>query len=966
MICLISGVALFCLTVCLCGGERVGAADGDLRTTFTDGGEAAHNDVSARAFAVPAPGAIAFSSANYSVNEADGSAVITLTRTGGTDNKVVGKVTLTDGTTTPADYRFAPGTLDSTFNPGVSFVVYTIALQPDGKMIVGGNQFIRLSSDGTPDSTFNPDPGVNGRLVRTTTLQPDGKVIVGGNFTISRLNADGTLDSSFNPGIDVSDTGPDYRIRATALQPDGKVFVGGFFDSAVGNYIARLNADGSLDNTFNPGVGLVVYTIMPQPDGKVIVGGEFGIARLKDDGTPDSTFNPGSYGLVRTIALQPDGKIIIGGDFTYFNSTNSTSCNGIARLNADGSLDASFNPGTGVTGSQITGVGTTALQPDGKVIIGGDFTFFNGASRNYIARLSADGSLDSTFDPGTSTNNVVRTTALQPDGKVVIGGNFGIARLNGDLFVTWPAGDATDKTIQLPIVNDGTNEFPDETLTLDLTVISGGATLGSPNTATLTILDPNDAPVNTVPSAQSTGENVALVFSSANANQISVADADAGTSPVRVTLTATRGALTLNGKTGLSFVTGDGTSDATMSFTGMISAVDTALNGLSFNPAANYSGAASLQIVTNDQGNTGTGSAQSDTDTVNITIEEGGTLQFSAATYSVNEGAASMVINVTRTGGGGGATSIKYATSNGSASGYTSCAASRDYIVNTGTLSWADGDMANKTFTIALCPDAVYEGNETVNLTLGNVTGSGRLGTRATATLTIVDDETKPKLSVNSVMVNEGNSGSLNAIFKVTLSGASAQTVTVKYATSNVSATAPADYTALALTTLTFAPGQVSKTVAVAVKGDVIDEVDETFKLALSSPTNATLASGSGVCTIKDNDAAAISINNASAPEPDGGTISMTFTVKLSVASSRYVTVKYQTADGTAVAPADYTAKALTTLTFSPGQTSKAVTVSVRGELIVEPNETLFVNLSRATNATIADAQGQGTILNDD
>ena len=225
-----------------------------------------------------------------------------------------------------------------------------------------------------------------------------------------------------------------------------------------------------------------------------------------------------------------------------------------------------------------------------------------------------------------------------------------------------------------------------------------------------------------------------------------------------------------------------------------------------------------------------------------------------------------------------------------------------------------------------------------------------------------------PSLRVNNVSVAEANTGATaTATFTVTLSAASSQSVTVQYQTANVSATAPADYDALALSTLTFAPGQTTKTVNVTVRGDALDEANETFRLLLSNPTNATVASGTGACTITDDDPApSITITNATVTEPDSGTINAVFTVRLSAASGRSVTVKYATADGTAAAGTDYTARALTALSFSPGQTSRTVTVQVKGDKAREANETFFVNLSSAVNATIADAQGLGAITNDD
>src|SRR5262249_17303803 len=141
---------------------------------------------------------------------------------------------------------------------------------------------------------------------------------------------------------------------------------------------------------------------------------------------------------------------------------------------------------------------------------------------------------------------------------------------------------------------------------------TGSATRG------ITITAVNDAPVNTVPSAQNTVQNTPLTFSSGNSNQISVADVDAGTNAIQVTLTATNGTITLSGTSGLAFTVGDGTADATMTFTGTIANINTALNGMTFTPTLGFTGAATLTITSNDLGNTGTGGPLTDTDVVNI------------------------------------------------------------------------------------------------------------------------------------------------------------------------------------------------------------------------------------------------------------------------------------------------------------------------------------------------------------
>jgi hypothetical protein len=226
-----------------------------------------------------------------------------------------------------------------------------------------------------------------------------------------------------------------------------------------------------------------------------------------------------------------------------------------------------------------------------------------------------------------------------------------------------------------------------------------------------------------------------------------------------------------------------------------------------------------------------------------------------------------------------------------------------------------------------------------------------------------------PTLSINDVTVTEGNSGTTNATFTVTLSAASASAVTVKYDTANGTATAGSDYQA-ASGTLTFAPNETSKTLTVAVNGDTTAEADETFAVNLSNPTNATIADGQGIGTIKNDDTASspptISINDVTVTEGNSGTTDAVFTVSLSAVSNSAVTVKYDTADGTATtANSDYQS-ASGTLTFTPGQTSKTISVAVNGDTSVEPDETFSVNLSNPTNATIADNQGVGTIKNDD
>lgn len=433
------------------------------------------------------------------------------------------------------------GSNDPTFDPGTGFngitdIVLSTSIQSDGKIIVGGNftsfngttrnYIARLNDDGSLDASFNSSgTGFNGS-VHSISIQSDGKIIVGGSFTtfngttrnyIARLNSDGSLDTSFNP----TGTGFDNIVYSTSIQSDGKIIVGGLFTSFNGttrNYIARLNDNGSLNTSFNPGTGfdLPVTSTSIQSDGKIIVGGQLTlfngtttnkIARLNANGSLDTSFNPAGTGFIGSLVwstpIQNDGKMIVGGSFTSYNGTTR---NRIARLNTDGSLDASFNPGTGFNNT----VYSTTIQSDGKIIVGGSFTMFNGGiTRNRIARLNTDGSLDASFSSATGFDNTVYSTAIQSDGKIIAGGNFtsfnGIARnyiarlwncispaTGTDVIsncgpYTWINGIeyTENNTTATFIISNGSANSCDSIVTLNLTINSVDATV-SESDSTLT------------------------------------------------------------------------------------------------------------------------------------------------------------------------------------------------------------------------------------------------------------------------------------------------------------------------------------------------------------------------------------------------------------------------------------------------------------------------------------------------
>lgn len=330
------------------------------------------------------------------------------------------------------------GTTDSGFNIGNGFNgnVNSIALQSDGKIVIVGtfttfdgntqNRIVRLNNDGSIDATFNTGIGFN-NLANSICLQPDGKILVVGNFTsfnantnnyMVRLNPDGSEDLTFSNTFPYS-----YNTTKVDLQSDGKILVSN-------NYLFRLNLDGTHDTTFTNCLYQNDFLVLN--DDKIVVGGNFynssghtvnTIIRLNSDGTNDTDFalGVGFDNYVYDIAQQPDGKILVGGTL---NTYNDISVGHLVRLNIDGTLDVSFDLGAGFNGR----IHTVEIQSDGKILLGGNFTGFNGVVANHLVRLNVDGSLDDTFDAGTIFGTTPETTiyaiAVQSDGNILIGGNF--------------------------------------------------------------------------------------------------------------------------------------------------------------------------------------------------------------------------------------------------------------------------------------------------------------------------------------------------------------------------------------------------------------------------------------------------------------------------------------------------------------------------------------------------------------
>jgi len=329
-----------------------------------------------------------------------------------------------------------------------------------------------------------------------------------------------------------------------------------------------------------------------------------------------------------------------------------------------------------------------------------------------------------------------------------------------------------------------------------------------------------------------------------------------------------------------------------------------------------------------------------------VTIAEGtGGFQNQAAVFTVTlNGATEKPV------------SVQFALDPGTASAGT------DYGNFTGLVQFFG---PSQTITVQLVSDNVFEPDETFFVNLSNPTNATIGDGQGQATIT--NDDPQPTISIAaSSFRTEGAAGtSGNASFEVRLSNPSYQTITVAYATANGTATAGSDYTATS-GSITFNPGETTKTINVEVIGDNTDEVNETYFVNLTNPTNATLGLAQGVGTIADDDGPSMSIGNASVTEGNTGFTNAVFTVTLSAPSVQDITVNYASIGDTATANIDFQRVQFLTLFIPAGSTSATITIRVFGDFQIEPDEQFFVNLQFASNATIANGQGTGKIINDD
>jgi hypothetical protein len=654
--------------------------------------------------------------------------------------------------------------------------------------------------------------------------------------------------------------------------------------------------------------------------------------------------NSGSTAATFTVTLSAASSHSVT---VSYSTSNATATAGSDYTSASGTL--TFNPGQTSITVPVSVLGDTLYE--------GNETF----------NLNLSLPVNATINRGTGTATIIDddqptltvsdasvaegnsgltamtfTVALSPASTQTVTVNYstaaGTATAGSDYQTTSGtltfAPGQTSKTVTVNVYGDTAVEA-NETFTLNLSGVTGNATIGR-SQATGTIVN-DDVPTITIlnqgiyeGSSGSATANFAVYLSAASPQTVTVNYATADG-------TATAGSDYAVGSGTLTFTPGQ--TSATIGVPVYGDTVDEA-DELYY---VNLSNAVNATLA-NTQGR---GTIYNDD--LSISVSD------AAPVTEGNSGSTPAYFTVSLSAASTHTVTVGYYTNGGTAT------AGSDYISTSGTLTFNPG-QTSITVPVSVLGDTLYEGNETFGLWITQA--SNALINRITGNATIVDDDPSTTISVSDASATEGNSGLSGVTFTVTLNAASTQTVTVNYSTAAGTATAGTDYQSLS-GTLSFAPGQTSKTVTVYAIGDTAIEPNETFTLNLSGATNASISRAQGTGTILDDDSPGLSVGNASVIEGNGGTNYVSFNVTLSPSAAQTVTVSYATASGTATSGSDFTATS-GTLTFYAGQTSNTIYVPVTGDLNYETDETFTLNLSNAVNATIRSGTGTGTILNDD
>ncbi|NVN93684.1 MAG: HYR domain-containing protein, partial [Bacteroidetes bacterium] len=777
--------------------------------------------------------------------------------------------------------------------------------------------------------TFTP---ANWNIPQTVTVKGKDELFVDGNvaYTIITSNAISTDPKYSNMVAD----------DVAAINDDNDI--PGFIVSAISNHTTEGGgtATFTVRLTSQPATDLTNYVVL--------------VNMVSNDTTEGSvtpiplTFTAADWNINQTVTVHGIDDIIVDGNIPYTI---------VLTVDTAGTTDPIYKP----------------LNPNDVNAINND---------NDTARLAINNVRQLELNSGTSNFEftVTHTGAEVPGGYTVtwytqnsspVSASFpsDYAGTGGTLSFTGAVGET--KTIDI-VVNGDTRVEPDETFRVVLSSVNSGGR---------SVLIPAIGKVGIGTILNDDGATFAI-------NDVSITEGNSGTQLLNFTVTLSEDVESPNPIT-VDYVTSNGNAIAgedyvnktgTLSFTGSkneTKTISVTINGdtkVELNETFNVL-LSNIQSVGLPDSILSSVTFLKATGIGTINNDDAATVSINSVTHNEgNSGTTSYDFTVTLSNPSDTITTVNYTTVDG-----TATTADLDYTANSGILTFAAGETT-KTITVLVNGDTKVELNEAFTVALSGLVANGRnitlpVGT-ATGTGTITNDDAAT-LAIDNVSITEGNSGTSVLTFTVTHSGGSIDVpFSLDYATANGTAkTTDGDYVSKTGTLNFSGTSGETQTINVTINGDTKVELNEAFTVGLSnllaSGRNITIATGTGTGTILNDDAATVNINNVSQYETNTGTTNFNFTVSLTNASDTIVTVKYATANGTATtANNDYTAKSNQTLTFAAGETSKTVAIVVKGDLIVELDETFTVGLStlvnNGRNISLGTVTGTGTILNDD
>jgi ribosomal protein L35AE/L33A len=929
------------------------------------------------------PGTLQFLEAEYEVDEDDGSITVTVTREDGADGEVSVRCASSNGTATAGDDYIQTITTLSWDDQDDGVETCIVPILND-----------EIFED--PDETFsltlsNPTGGaaIGEPATTVVTITDDGDTSPAGTLQFSNanysVNEDGgsvkitvTREGSSSGTVSVKLKTSD----GTAIKKDDYIRTSstlswGDGDDSDRTFNISIIDDNIIENpeTFNltlsnPSVGggigeqgTAIVTIIDDDSTSPAGTLQFSNANYSADENGGSveitvTRENGSSGAVSVDLSTIDDTATTGAD--YIGTTGTTLSWGDGD-DSDKTFNISITDDNIVEGPEIfdltlsnpTGGASLGTQnTTAEVTIIDDDTSPAGSLQFSKAEYSVDedgGSVRITVTREGGNDDAVSVRLSTGDDSAEEGEDYTAI---SNILLSWSDGDVSSRILKININNDDIVEG-DETFNLTLSTPTGGATIGGSGTAVVTIID-DDTPLAGT-----------LQFSEADYN------VDEGDGSVKITVTREGGS---SGAVSVDFAAVDGSAEAGKDYIGIdptLSWSDGDTSDKTFNISIinddDFEGDETFNLTLSNA--TG-GATIGDPDTAEVTIfdnevQNPGTLQFSAADYSVNEGGGSVEITVTRDGGSSGAVTVDFATANDSAK------AGKDYIGIDTTLSWGDGDASDRTFSITILDDVKVEGTEAFNLTLSNPTGEATLGDPDTAEVTIIDNDTDPgtlQFSAANYSVNEDGDSVEITVTREGSSGA----VTVDFATANDSAKAGKDYIGIDIT-LSWGDGDASdRTFSITILDDVDVEGTETFDLTLSNPTGgATLGDpDTAEVTIIDDDedqnSGTLQFSKAKYNvDEDGGSVEITVTRE--DGSDGAASVKVVTKDNTAENGEDYE-KTTKKLKWDDGEEgSKTFTVAILDDSKVEDDEIFKLKLKKAEGAELGSREkAKVTIIDND